>query len=305
MKIQRTVITRARLLVVAAFTLVEIMVVMVLLSVIVLGLMVMFTQTQKAFRAGMTQTDQLEGGRMFSELLLRDLEQIQPSGQPTGLNFYTQIPQNYTPLEQSMPASTVPRTNVLQDLFFVTRVNQTWTGVGYFVRVNNNGTNQVGVQTVPDIVGTLYRFETNMPVSLFNGSNAFQQFLVATNGGVGSISKIMDGVVEFSVHCYDTNGILLTQSSRVNFTNNFNSILINDALPTYEPNEEQLYAFSNNLVPAYVEVQLGVLEPDTLKRFNSIPNSTVRSNFLANHAGNVQLFRQRIAIRDVDPSAYQ
>ncbi len=305
MKMPRTIISRARLLVVAAFTLVEIMVVMALLSIIVLGLMVMFSQTQKAFRAGMTQTDQMEGGRMLSELMLRDLEQIQASGQPTGMNFYTQIPQSYYPLAQSMPAGTVARTNVLQDLFFVTRANQTWSGVGYFVRSNGVG---IGVQTFPDIVGTLYRFETNMPVALFNGSNAFQQFLVATNGGIGSVSKIMDGVVEFSVHCYDTNGILMTHISRTNFVNNFNSLLITDSLlgdPNYVPGEERSYAFSNTVVPAYVEVQVGVLEPDVLKRFNSIPDPTVRSNFLASHAGNVQIFRQRIPIRDVDPSTYQ
>jgi hypothetical protein len=53
-----------------------------------------------------------------------------------------------------------------------------------------------------------------------------------------------------------------------------------------------------------VDVELGVLEPAVLKRYNSIPDPTTRSNFLANHAGNVQLFRQRVAIRNVDPSAY-
>ena len=52
----------------SGFTLVEIMVVMILLSVIVLGLMAMFNQTQRAFRAGMAQTDQMEGGRMFNDL---------------------------------------------------------------------------------------------------------------------------------------------------------------------------------------------------------------------------------------------
>jgi len=36
----------------------------------------------------------------------------------------------------------------------------------------------------------------------------------------------------------------------------------------------------------------------------SIPNPALQSTFLANHVGNVQVFRQRIAIRNVDPSAY-
>ena len=54
------------------------MVVTALLSVIVLGLMAMFTQTQRAFRTGMAQTDVLESGRMAADLLTRELEQITP-----------------------------------------------------------------------------------------------------------------------------------------------------------------------------------------------------------------------------------
>src|SRR6185437_10880248 len=104
----------------AAFTLVEIMVVMVLLSVIILGLVAMFDQTQKAFRAGMAQTDQLEGGRMLTDLLQRDLEQVTPSYQTNGVNFYAQIP-DYPLLRQILPASTIPRTNILENLFFLSR----------------------------------------------------------------------------------------------------------------------------------------------------------------------------------------
>ena len=40
---------------------------------------VVFDQTQKAFRAGMAQTDQMEGGRMFSDMIQRELEQVTPS----------------------------------------------------------------------------------------------------------------------------------------------------------------------------------------------------------------------------------
>jgi hypothetical protein len=54
-----------------------------------------------------------------------------------------------------------------------------------------------------------------------------------------------------------------------------------------------------------VEFELGVLEPQTLARYRSIPDVTTQSNFLASHAGNVHLFRQRIAIPNLDPSAYQ
>ncbi len=281
-----------------AFTLIEIMVVMALLSVIILGLMAMFDQTQKAFRTGMSQTDRLEGGRMFADLLLHDLEEITPCYQTNGMNFYAQIP-NYGPLVgplvQNLPGSTLPRTNILENLFFLSRNNQTWSGIGYFVRTNDN----MGFGGPLDLVGTLYRFETNVPVSQMQGDNSllpYNTYLNATNRF--SISKVLDGVVDFRVHCYDTNGYLLTGTNIINnsFFDISNSLVI--------PNEVSFYGFSNNIVPAYVEVQLGVLDPDVLKRFNSIPDPQARSQFLASHAGSVQLFRQRIAIRNVNPCAY-
>lgn len=271
------------------------MVVMGLLTVIIIGLMAMFNQTQKAFRAGMAQTDQLEAGRMFTGLLLQDLQQITPSYQTNGLNFYSRIPQ-YGTLKQVLPASSLPRTNVLSDVFFLSRMNQTWNGIGYFVRTNSD----YGVAAKMDLVGTLYRFETNVPISQFqgNGRVPYLTFINATNRF--NISKVLDGVVEFRVHCYDTNGYLLTGTNIINnnaFLNISNSFNI-------APGEVESYAFSNNIVPAYVEIQLGVLEPAVLKKYKSIPDPTTRSNFLANHAGNVQLFRQRVAIRNADPCAY-
>ena len=284
----------------AAFTLVEIMVVMILLSVIVLGLMAMFNQTQKAFRAGMAQTDQLEGGRMFTDLLVRDLQQITPTHQTNGMNFYAQIPA-YAPLRQSLPASSLSRTDILQNLFFTSRYNQTWSGIGYYVRTNPAYYGNI------NLVGTLYRFETNIPINQMSGDYSLMPYLTYLNAtNQLNISKILDGVVEFRVHCYDPNGMLLTNGSPSIASNNF--VIITNAagfgLPAIPANEVLFYGFSNNIVPAYVEVQVGVLEPAVLKRYRSIPDPTVRSNFLASHAGNVQLFRQRIAIRNVDPSAY-
>jgi prepilin-type N-terminal cleavage/methylation domain-containing protein len=282
----------------SGFTLIEIMVVILLLAVIVLGLMAMFDQTQRAFRAGMAQTDVMEGGRMFNDLIQREVEQITPSYQNSGLNFYAQIP-NYTPLPEALPGDPIPRTNLLQDLFFITKVNQTWNGIGYYVRTNP------GYFGAVDPVGTLYRFETNIPVSPFNAggaSNAFQSFTITTNPA--SLSKILDGVVEFRVHCFDTNGVLLTGNNVGAITNNFVNISNVPAVVPWPPNEMSFYAFSNNIVPAYVEIEVGILEPAMLRRYNSIPNIAARYNFLSNHAGNVELFRQRIAIRNVDPSGY-
>lgn len=288
----------------AAFTLIEIMVVMVLLTVIIIGLMAMFSQTQRAFRAGMAQTDQLESGRMFTDLLLRDMEEISPSYQTNGVNFYSQIP-DYAPLKQVLPGTTLLRTNILENLFFMSRQNQTWSGIGYFVRTSSI----VGVSGTVPLVGTLYRFETNMSVSQFRGEGRlpYLTYLDATDRF--SISKVLEGVVEFQVNCYDTDGNLIVGNNGFVPPNGNDLMLTNSYVvvsnsEVIAPGEVQSYAFSNNIVPAYIDVQLGVLEPAVLQRFNAIPDPVAQSNFLANHAGNVQLFRQRIAIRNVDPRAY-
>lgn len=283
-----------RRLATAAFTLIEIMVAMALLTVIVIGLMAMFSQTQKAFRAGMAQTDQLEGGRMFSDLLRQDLQQITPTLQTNGVNFFAQIP-NYAPAQMILPAtSNVLRTNIFQDIFFMARNNQTWSGIGYYVRTNPSYFGNLSP------VGTLYRFETNVHVVNFSG-DAYEPFLAYQNfTNNSSISKVLDGVVEFHVRCYDNNGVWITNGSLIS-TNEF--VRITNSL-TIAPGDVEFYGFSNNVAPAYVEVEVGVLEPAVLKRMKSIPSLITQSNFLANHAGNIQVFRQRIAIRNADPSVY-
>ena len=67
------------------------------------------------------------------------------------------------------------------------------------------------------------------------------------------------------------------------------------------------YMFSNTL-PASVEIDLGVLEDRAIQRALSLPKvppGWAQSNYLAGRAGQVHVFRQRVWIRNVDPSAYQ
>src|SRR5208282_3368286 len=59
-----------------AFTLVEILVTMAMLSFIVLGLLATFNQVQRAFQAAQGQTDFLETGRSAMNLMNQDLEQM-------------------------------------------------------------------------------------------------------------------------------------------------------------------------------------------------------------------------------------
>src|ERR1051325_1776727 len=216
----------------AAFSLIEILVVVALLSIIVLGLLAMFSQTQRAFTAGNTQSDLLAAGRLTSDQLIRELEQITPAFQPRSdflaPNFYAEVvhtaasPTNFT---QVLPGSNQERMNVLHDLFFVTRVNQDWIGIGYFVRLNNRQTGELSHS--PLRFGDLYRFETN--ATSISGRTVYDLFdefrrartnenLVINGRTVNRATKLAEGVVHFAVRVFDTNGmVMLSVTNRTNF----------------------------------------------------------------------------------------
>src|SRR5262245_57194759 len=143
-----------------AFSLIEILVTVGLLSFIILGLLGMFTQTQRAFTSSMTQTDMLETGRGLMSIIAPEFEQMTPATLSTSTNFFVEIPSstalpfaqvvgpNMDPLAMEMPGMNVDRTNVIQRCFMLSRLNQDWVGTGYEVLGDyaNAG------------VGTLYRF---------------------------------------------------------------------------------------------------------------------------------------------------
>ncbi|MEY3275687.1 MAG: hypothetical protein RL153_953, partial [Verrucomicrobiota bacterium] len=58
-----------------AFSLVELLVSVGLLSIVILALYAMFDQTQRALRGSVGQVDVLEGARSAIDLVRRDLEQ--------------------------------------------------------------------------------------------------------------------------------------------------------------------------------------------------------------------------------------
>jgi hypothetical protein len=59
------------------------------------------------------------------------------------------------------------------------------------------------------------------------------------------------------------------------------------------------FSFSNDL-PAFVDVEVGVLEPTYLKQFQSLSDfdTNAAQNFLVSHAGKVHFFRERVPIRN-------
>jgi type II secretory pathway component PulJ len=272
----------------------------VLMSLIVLALMAVFSSTQTAFRASITQTDVLEGGRSVMGLIKSDLEPMTPcflNAPNSPPNFYAAVNNNFT---QPLTGSSVSRTNVMEDVFFITRENQTLKGVGYFVRSNILSSGMVGTP------GVLYRFETNYSVNRFarlaqtpdGPFAAYDQARTGVNPTNG-ISRILDGVMVFKVRAFDTNGLWITTTT--NYAGNVNIVATNTAY-----GEVAWYSFFSNALPASVEVELGVLEDRALQRVESLGGSfQAQTNYLAKQAGKVHLFRQRVWIRNVDPAAYR
>ncbi len=295
------------------FSLVEVLVVVSLLSLIVLALMTVFNSTQSAFRTGVTQTDVLEGGRAAMDLMVSDLKTMTPSDGysnalystyygaqlESGAGFYANSNSYYTqPLIQNLPGSSALRTNVLENFFILSHQNinghKTWVGTGYAVNATNASP-----------LYPLYRFSTNSPATT-DPAILFDVFMLAVQANVytnAGWSHLIDGVVDLRVHAYDVHGYQMTNSSQYN-SGQF-TVYTNVLFSVPQLGEVGFYFFSNT-IPASVELQMGVLEDRPLQRASSLPfQSTGQSNYLAQQAGQVHVFRQRVTLPNVDPTAYQ
>jgi type II secretory pathway pseudopilin PulG len=293
----------------SAFTLIEVMVAVALLSLIVIALMGVFNSTQTAFRASVTQTDALESGREAMGLITSDLRAMSPSfgysntitANPP-VNFAVTVNNAFPPLVQPLVGSVsgIDRTNVVENVFILSRENQTWTGVGYVV--DTAATNSIN---------PLYRFSMSTNVAAANPRVLYNIFANYLSIGVfTNMSHLMDGVVEFRVRAYDPFGVCLT--------NGYNNVLPPVVVPVknaqfFAPvlGETGFYMYSNAL-PAAVEIQMATLEDRVLQRAESRPDDVpgpppndARTIYLQQQAGKVHVFRQRVAIPNVDSSVYQ
>ena len=315
-------------------SLIEILVTVALLVVIILGLTAMFNQTRKAFTVGLGNVDYQDAGRTAMDLITRELEQVAPSSYSTypnsfppntatylnGINFYADV----SPAFAQAAPNTQPNvawainsrdaTNFsMERLFFVTRYNQQWNAVGYRLIASDT---QAGV-------GTLYRYSSNnIAISnLVSSGFTFSNFFTDVPVPPASFSRVVDGVVDFRIRAYDRNGLLIpTPITFFNGGSVGNAPNITSGIVTLPPGPAYLttnigyflqstgdynYVFCNIAVPAYVEVELGILESPTLAKLQSFTNSpTSYWNYLTNHTGQVHIFRQRVTIPAVDSAAY-
>lgn len=257
------------------------------------------------------------------------------------LNFYT-FPafgsKNY-----AWPMNSGDVTNFsLMSLYFLTRSNQQWTAVGYRL-IRNDATNGVG--TLYRFSTNNPPMATLAPLAAGPSENIAGQVNRFLNLGdppppPASFSRVIDGVVDFRIRAYDRNGLLIptpvTQYSYAvtnnklrtvitiytgNASNNLsglnfgwwmdpnisvNPVFTNSNIFYHAENTgDPEYQFVSNAVPAYVDIELGIMETPTLQQAQALTNSQVAYlNFLTNHAAQVHIFRQRVTIPSVDPAAY-
>jgi hypothetical protein len=255
----------------------------------------MFYHVQRAFRAGVTQSDIMEGGRATMGLMTRELQEATATRIAFTTNLIA-IPSAGTAAWGESSAQDLPsgaaRKNFLQDISFLMQVNGNWKGISYRIENKGNGG-----------VGTLYRLEETLPYESnpYVASNALytfsQQFFSSTIANNTNYHRVLEGVVHLYVNAYDTNGWIYssawlpTQNGGYAFTN------YAEPAPVY-------VGYTNVVMPAYLEVELGVLEPSAIARFraNQEVGGAAPQNYLRRQVGRTHLFRQRISIR---PAASQ
>ncbi len=288
-----------------AFTIVELLVAISILTLIVLVLYGLFDQVQKALRSNVAQVDVHEGGRAGMELLSREMEQMQ-AGNRAGITNI-QIRLTGPPYQQALLGANENRTNLLEGIIFLSHSNKSWFATSYKVL---EFTNRVGNPFASDArfagrVGTLCRFTRRISDLDFANTNLLANAMKILDPALDptpnyqvltNYQRVIDGVVHFRIHAYDTNGYSMNY-----LTNRFANVsMIYDPLNTSPAGTlaaETRYAFVNFALPACLEVELGILEPQVLERYRSYPNATVAGNYLARQAGAIHLFQQRVPVR--------
>jgi hypothetical protein len=250
-----------------------------MLSFIVLGLTAMLIQTQKAFKTGIKQNTITDSGRSIMDMITSDLRQMSDAHNSNEINFFWGTPgiAMITNIENGV----IIRTNELNDIFMLEHTNTTWLGVGYAVS-----------NYVPGLgIGALYRYEiiTNALAPTFT-NNLYMPFhtnLISQNPPFPNSywHKVADGVIDLRIRAFDQFGN----------ENDYNPSGPSFSYPILA--NGPFYPATNTL-PNSVELEFGILEPDTLVQVRGLSGSaTALQNFLStNAAPKMEVFRQRVTI---------
>ena len=319
-----------------AFTLLELLVAVSVMTLIIYALYALFNQTQMALRKNASQVDVNEGGRAAMEMIVRELSQMEVSGYPAITNLQTKLsypgstsffsrvtPGNKAlflayqsdampPVEDAWAKEQGFRTNILQDFTFTSRGDSGFLVTNYRVIDVTNG------------IGTLARYRINgtLPVpppedrKIYTKTERFNIFyfhkVVNTTNSV--FEPITDGVIHLRITPYDQLGRPLGHDRMFYDPLGLNLerrgaagqalFLIDTNRPVdgvlmqdhYVQSQAEFYG----ALPSYFDVEMAVLEPQIVKQARALPEvARVQTNFLGRQIGKVTLFRQRVPIRDM------
>jgi len=235
------------------------------------------------------------------------------------------------------------RVNYLQPFYFLSHPNQmwpdrAWAATGYYVVPDVAG---VGIGTLYRYAATNavppLPVAAAFPANVLNPGLWGNSFVAALatlrtdatpllpTAPVSTVTRVVDGVVHLSVRLFATNGFPIVSDDisgpMYGYTaylagTNSNGTYLEYPRPISEvtnhlnrawpPDNYDRCWFYSNALPACVELELGILERQTYQRYKAIAsaNPAAASLFLSNHVAQVHLFRQRVPIHNVDPSAY-
>jgi prepilin-type N-terminal cleavage/methylation domain-containing protein len=234
-----------------------------------------------------------------------------------------------------------PRTNAFDSIFYMTKTEKAWRGVSYAVlQVSREDKDIERVGPLSGSMGTLVRYET--PNAEWNygfpTTNLFKHFVenrprpgtksdawpAATN-----FSQIANGIVHFRLRPFDTTGRVLAFNS-TNLDSHYHiyrmmangspladqymspelrgdreatnkaSVILRQTLPNDAT--ETSAAFRSNALPAYLELELGVLEPETMRQYSQMIKDGLNAQaetYLGKRIAKVQIYRKRIPLRTV------
>ena len=254
-----------------AFSLIEIMLAVALMTIIMLGLLAMFYQTQRAMRLGTAQVDAMGTGDAAMQVIMRELKEV-VSGNTVFPHLQTRTP--YPLLAWPRDFSTFPQSTALQELFFIRRQNDDWIGTGYFI---DPIADQGGA-------GTLHRFEHSEPA--WKSNALFLIYDAFDKADRNTAPRLAERVAHFQIRAFNADGTNIFGNGRTNVA----PIVIE---------------FTNTLVPAYLDLELAVVEPKAFERFrarydtNNPTTGPFALAYLTNQVARLHLFRQRIPIRTV------
>lgn len=300
-----------------AFTIVEMLVAVTITTVITLALAAVFGQVQKAFRAGIQQVDVYEAGRATSDMAVQDLESMVALGSIDFTNFWTAPfqPGMYNTLG-SLSEGTGFRT-IQQEFLVFQEYNNVIKAVGYRL-IPDRRNADIDYSQAEDFirVSRLYRFEAPVsrtalqrrPTEVWESIvNAFLQDPndeirdVDTASVLYQFQEITDGIVHFRATPFHLSGRVWDKRLEDYYYDNRDPNLPRDVeVDSTSPRAGPAftYAFSGDALPAFVELEIGVMEPAIIEEWRSIAEANMQgaSEFIRDQAARVQIFRRRLTL---------